>query len=112
MCDVKTCNLRHPRECRWFRDYQRCKFIEYCSYSYVKKVADYEKLKKENESFEKKIYEIEKNMVEKDKLLDSIVNSMLKKFRKLEEKLFKFEKIWKGSYIYNPSVAEKPCIEC
>ena len=108
LCDVQTCNLRHPRVCRWFRDFQRCKFIEYCSYSHVKKVDDFEKLKKENESFEKKISEIEKKMVEKDKLLDSIVISMLEKFRKLEEKVFKFEieESENDLTFYNPAVAD------
>ena len=31
-CEVKNCNLRHPRICKYFRDYRRCKFGEYCSF--------------------------------------------------------------------------------
>ena len=37
--------------------------------------------------YTKKLAEIEKTSDEKDKMMDNIVNSMLEKFRKLEEKL-------------------------
>ena len=30
-CLVSKCNLRHPKECIWFRDYQNCKF-QMCAY--------------------------------------------------------------------------------
>ena len=28
------CNKRHPRKCRFFRDYKRCKFGEYCAFDH------------------------------------------------------------------------------
>ena len=33
-CCVSKCNTRHPRECRYFRDYRRCKFGEYCAFDH------------------------------------------------------------------------------
>jgi len=34
-CDLKQCDKRHPNECKYFRDYKRCKFGNYCSYEHV-----------------------------------------------------------------------------
>ena len=31
-CDIKECDKRHPRICRYWHDYGRCKFSEYCAY--------------------------------------------------------------------------------
>ena len=33
-CEVKTCSLRHPKICRFYRDYGRCKFFP-CAYMHV-----------------------------------------------------------------------------
>ena len=53
--DIKTCNLGHPKECRYFRDYRRCKFGEWCCFLHVHKDDDIEKLILENEAMLKKI---------------------------------------------------------
>ena len=34
-CDVESCNKRHPKVCRYWREYGRCKFSEFCSYRHV-----------------------------------------------------------------------------
>jgi hypothetical protein len=31
-CNSNTCLLRHPRVCKYFSNYQRCKFAEQCAY--------------------------------------------------------------------------------
>ena len=31
----RTCDQRHPQECRYYRDYKRCKFGIYCFYEHV-----------------------------------------------------------------------------
>ena len=33
-CEIAKCNLRHPRICNYYRDYQRCKFGEWCSFNH------------------------------------------------------------------------------
>ena len=33
-CDATHCEKRHPRECRYFRDYKRCTFGDYCLYDH------------------------------------------------------------------------------
>ena len=39
-CSISTCEKRHPRECKFFNQYSKCKFSEYCSYSHVLKATD------------------------------------------------------------------------
>ena len=34
-CDGKNCENRHPRECRFYSHYRRCKFGEFCLFDHV-----------------------------------------------------------------------------
>ena len=36
-CEIRSCSLRHPKACKYFRDYNRCKFGEYCDFKHVEK---------------------------------------------------------------------------
>ena len=37
-CDAaRSCSLRHPRICKFYRDYKRCKFGEWCCFKHVEK---------------------------------------------------------------------------
>ena len=36
-CEVARCLLRHPKECRFHRDYRRCKFGKLCCYQHVQR---------------------------------------------------------------------------
>ena len=33
-CKIWNCSLRHPKTCRFFREYKRCKFGEFCKFSH------------------------------------------------------------------------------
>ena len=33
-CKVDSCNKRHPRKCKYFEEYRRCKFSDYCAFSH------------------------------------------------------------------------------
>ena len=33
-CEVDNCCERHPRECNYYREYKRCKFGSYCSFTH------------------------------------------------------------------------------
>ena len=43
-CKIGKCSLRPPRECQFFREYNRCKFGSYYSYRHVRydKIEDSE----------------------------------------------------------------------
>ena len=36
-CKFESCDLRHPKECRFFNQYRRCKFGDYCFYKHKEK---------------------------------------------------------------------------
>ena len=34
-CEVQRCSLRHPKTCRYYRDYGNCKFGEWCFFNHI-----------------------------------------------------------------------------
>ena len=34
LCEIRTCRLRHPKPCRYFRDFRRCKFSN-CKFKHI-----------------------------------------------------------------------------
>ena len=75
-CEIKSCKLRHPRVCNYFRDYKRCKFGEWCSFEHV----DTEM--KDREIVEK-IVNLEKLIEENDKIISDMDN----RIKILEERM-------------------------
>ena len=33
-CNIWNCSLRHPKSCRFFKEFKRCKFGEFCKFSH------------------------------------------------------------------------------
>ena len=79
-CDIRSCNLRHPRACKYFRDFNRCKFNEWCSFKHIETNFNNVSEKKIME----KIENLSKIIIEKDK----IINNLSEKIRVIEQKLF------------------------
>ena len=76
-CEIRSCKLRHPRKCKWFRDYNRCKFGEWCSFDHVDTNANEDSIK---EIFDK-LEQLTKIILEKDE----VINKLAEKIKKLEE---------------------------
>lgn len=76
-CDVISCNLRHPKICRFYRDYRRCKFGEWCCFRHVEKNLE------SNKEVIDRIKNIEKLIAEKDAKITNLENKM----KLIEEKL-------------------------
>ena len=57
-CDIKSCDERHPKECWWFKHYNRCKFM-FCAYKHTEHQLPSTNLKDKLEALEKKIQEKE-----------------------------------------------------
>ena len=36
-CDASECQKRHPRECKYFLEYRRCKFGDFCAFAHTVK---------------------------------------------------------------------------
>eukprot|EP00092_Neocalanus_flemingeri_P059010 GFUD01070439.1.p1 GENE.GFUD01070439.1~~GFUD01070439.1.p1 ORF type:complete len:313 (+),score=42.55 GFUD01070439.1:267-1205(+) len=74
-CAVSTCIFRHPRMCRFFRDFGRCKFTVGCSYVHGFKknemgALDISTLKSENDKLINLIQILEKKILEMDIRID------------------------------------------
>ena len=82
-CDVKSCFLRHPKVCNYYKDYNRCKFGEWCYFKHV------EKSKNSDTEILNKIENLEKIIEAKD----SAISILMNKIKRIEEKLFKDEKV-------------------
>ena len=64
-CDVSKCEQRHPHECKYYRDYKRCKFGSYCLYDHVDHVDPVlVELKQIKEKLDVLVNEIEKKNLE------------------------------------------------
>ena len=69
-CDIASCTSRHPKICRYWRDYGFCKFGEYCYYSHndlnaqIVSSIDFENIQKKLSDLEQQIRElkIEENL--------------------------------------------------
>ena len=70
-CDVNVCKLRHPRVCKYFRDYSRCKFSDWCSYKHLKKSSDQVTIKEILDKLE--------NLAKINREKDIIINNLAEK---------------------------------
>ena len=63
-CDIKLCEKRHPVECKFFRSYQRCKFLEFCHYEH-KIVKTSNNIENDMNNLKEKMDMLESNLSEK-----------------------------------------------
>ena len=75
-CEIKNCEKRHPKICKYYRDYRRCKFTVGCKYKHENPNDKLDKLQKELEIIRKNYPYNEKE----------------NRYKKLEEELKNFER--------------------
>ena len=85
-CEIKTCNMRHPRICTYFRDYRRCKFGEYCSFKHEENNIG--NIISDNQRTNDRLSEIEILLKEKDNLAN-ILDTLNEKIADLDKYLEK-----------------------
>ena len=103
-CEIKNCKLRHPKKCKFFRDYNRCKFGEWCFFSHetienrliLDDIAN--NLNEKHETIEKKIENIDKKLSE----LETMELEITKKL----ENIF----LWKIENLENTILTMKKCM--
>ena len=68
-CEAERCLQRHPRQCRFYREYYRCKFGDYCLFSHMrapdKKDDELETMKARLEILENKNVEMTSDLNDK-----------------------------------------------
>ena len=77
-CSMVTCMYRHPRVCRYFTNFGRCKFEDSCAYLHKRNDNLYEfgkEQEKELEKLRKEVEELHKQVNELRTILSEISNS-------------------------------------
>ena len=95
-CNVITCMLRHPKECKFYMEHNRCKFSEWCDFAHIEKENSFEKLKHENKSILGKLSEFENLLIQKDVKFYDFEKQIIEKNTKIEELNSKVEEIEKN----------------
>ena len=66
-CDILRCRFRHPRPCKYYKRYKRCKF-DPCAFLHIDNDEGFEKLKSDNQNMQCRITLLEEKL---DKFLDT-----------------------------------------
>ena len=91
-CEMKTCLRRHPKPCKFFEIYQKCKFGTFCAFKHCVslQVKDIIHLKS-------KVENLEKENIEKTKEISVLIELVEQIFAEREEI---FRAATKGPFIY------------
>ena len=84
-CEIKCCNLRHPKICKFFRDYNRCKFGEWCCFKHITNNTNVNAVS--TEEIKKEIENLQTIINEKDE----VINTLVEKIKVIENKPFNVE---------------------
>ena len=109
-CDTKSCSLRHPRICRYYRDIGFCKFGEWCLFKH----EGVSKGLKEVKEISERMKNVEKQIVEKSLLIEALdktvkeslesnksenleqfAKDMQNKVERFENNLFTMKNVWR-----------------
>merc|ERR1712208_104109 len=82
-CDVFLCENRHPKICKWYQEYSRCKSTTYCKFKHVKIDSI--------ENIMDKIKENTNNLNELDKKMEKIEKAEIDIQKQIEQKLEDFK---------------------
>ena len=66
-CEITNCEKRHPKICRYYTQYHRCKFSSFCSFSH--RISDLPSHEHENVETKEKVDELEEKLKEKEEVI-------------------------------------------
>ena len=99
-CVVRECVLRHPKFCKYLRDYGHCKFGEWCFFSHKLSIKNYnidnDEIKELNDKLNdlnNKIKTCETNIMDKSNEIEALEKKLSEKdtIEQREEVLIKFD---------------------
>ena len=102
-CDTSNCIMRHPKVCKWYRDYQKCKF-DPCLFLHKENNTEIYILKKENEDIltnikdiENAVKDLDAKIVHSESIIDRLENiqNKFEKFTAIEKQIFDQESVIK-----------------
>ena len=86
-CSISDCHLRHPRKCKYFLEFQYCKFGEYCKFSH--EIPLRKETSKEIDTMKQQIKLLENEIQLKENLIkekDLEIHAIKEKYEKALEK--------------------------
>ena len=99
-CEISTCSLRHPKICKFYREYGQCKFNP-CLFRHVDTIIDIDALKRENENILERLQTIDTKLEALNvKILESEV--IIDKLNQVEKRMEIFTEMKKH-------IEEKDC---
>ena len=88
-CDITSCSKRHPKVCRYFTFFDRCKFGDYCRYRHLKSRNSYEN---ELLSLKNKLDQMETNFtvlkLQNEQIISNVSNLIQETVVKTTETIF------------------------
>ena len=77
LCEIRKCPLRHPKNCRYFAEFNKCKFGSFCKFNHdgiknLKFDQEIELLKKELDYIKNGMKEREMEIKEKDEEIKKV----------------------------------------
>ena len=90
-CEVRNCNLRHPKVCSFYKDYNYCKFAEFCSFSHKICNNSNDALEKEIEDIQKKLKPLKEKETENDYKIIKLEKEINEKENLIRNVFAKFE---------------------
>ena len=117
-CEIVNCKLRHPRICNYYRDYQRCKFGEWCSFNH--EVYNEKDNKESIKVISERIEELSKIISEKDEIIKVLAAKIddLEKYNKrtneteTTENVIDEDEVDMNTTFVNPYHGGFPCDIC
>ena len=101
-CEIATCSKRHPRPCKFYQRFRRCKF-DPCSYAH-EDTFEISEIKRLNTLLENKSKDLESLTLKTDQL-ESIINKLRSEISALSTHI-------SSSLLSNPSLkANEDCLE-
>ena len=93
-CNGKECSLRHPRNCKYFFEFQYCKFGDYCKFSHVTPIMketskEIDDLKEKLKLLKSEIDAKNKLIQEKNDELEVLIKDHESEMKKQESEYFK-----------------------
>ena len=91
-CDFSLCKFRHPKTCKWYWEYGRCKFNP-CAFKHIENINSEENVKLESEKIMLKLRNVEtalKALEEEESETKKTINQLLemdKKIKSMEDEL-------------------------
>ena len=99
-CEIRECSFRHPRVCKYYRDWGFCKFGEWCMFSH--KINKNNAVKNDEvKKLERKLKDIELELEKQNEKVLKLENEMKDIYLKVSEKDQTISKINKKLNVLN-----------